>query len=321
MKRNKHGLTIIEMLTVLAVVAILIGLLLPAYKQVHRAALNTKQRAQLVAIGIGLESFRQDQDLWHYPDSNASPVGRANYTGAQKLAEAMLGRDLLGYHPDQDLSTADVTVRTVLVRREPYPGYPIPPFEKNVRERKDLFLEVDTANPQRVQHIDDARPGLYRDATQLSPLGASLVSESFVLCDVFAKGPTRESGTVGRAIKAGSPILYFRADTTKLGIRFQGTTHADLEKNIYNFYDNVPLLETHRRNVELSTPAGMGPFIQFGPVAFYGVGSDAATMGFVQDPRTPLAWPKPYNPDSYLLISAGHDGLYGTDDDIKNFGN
>jgi hypothetical protein len=32
------------------------------------------------------------------------------------------------------------------------------------------------------------------------------------------------------------------------------------------------------------------------------------------------ARPWPYRSDSYLLISAGADGLYGTDDDIRNFG-
>ena len=28
---------------------------------------------------------------------------------------------------------------------------------------------------------------------------------------------------------------------------------------------------------------------------------------------------KPVNPDTYLLISAGPDGIYGTNDDINNF--
>ena len=27
----------------------------------------------------------------------------------------------------------------------------------------------------------------------------------------------------------------------------------------------------------------------------------------------------PFNPDRFLLISAGRDGLYGTSDDIRNF--
>ena len=29
--------------------------------------------------------------------------------------------------------------------------------------------------------------------------------------------------------------------------------------------------------------------------------------------------PRPYRADSYILISAGYDGLYGTRDDICNF--
>ena len=28
----------------------------------------------------------------------------------------------------------------------------------------------------------------------------------------------------------------------------------------------------------------------------------------------------PYNADSYILMSAGRDGLFGTSDDIYNFG-
>ena len=28
---------------------------------------------------------------------------------------------------------------------------------------------------------------------------------------------------------------------------------------------------------------------------------------------------KPFNPSTFLLISAGHDGVYGTEDDIYNF--
>ncbi len=41
---------------------------------------------------------------------------------------------------------------------------------------------------------------------------------------------------------------------------------------------------------------------------------------YIRDPKIEArVWP--YRPDSYLLISAGADGLYGTPDDIRNFGN
>jgi hypothetical protein len=39
---------------------------------------------------------------------------------------------------------------------------------------------------------------------------------------------------------------------------------------------------------------------------------------FIQDPMI-LNFKKPFRPDSFLLISAGNDGLYGTKDDICNF--
>ncbi len=39
---------------------------------------------------------------------------------------------------------------------------------------------------------------------------------------------------------------------------------------------------------------------------------------YVQDPK--LSYPWPYRPDSYLLVSAGPDGLYGNEDDVRNFG-
>ncbi|NLE29343.1 MAG: hypothetical protein GX629_06730, partial [Phycisphaerae bacterium] len=29
---------------------------------------------------------------------------------------------------------------------------------------------------------------------------------------------------------------------------------------------------------------------------------------------------RPYNPESFLLISRGYDGIYGTDDDVTNWG-
>jgi hypothetical protein len=40
----------------------------------------------------------------------------------------------------------------------------------------------------------------------------------------------------------------------------------------------------------------------------------------VADPCVAPFNPWPYRPDSYLLITAGVDGVYGTSDDITNFG-
>ena len=40
---------------------------------------------------------------------------------------------------------------------------------------------------------------------------------------------------------------------------------------------------------------------------------------YITDPKI-MAKPWPYRPGSYILISAGADRIYGTGDDIHNFG-
>jgi hypothetical protein len=87
---------------------------------------------------------------------------------------------------------------------------------------------------------------------------------------------------------------------------------------IYNMRDNIPLISLGRLSqatkplvmrqkhpLDVSAPAGYA-------VDFY---------DYIRDPRVQVQnRPWPYRPDSYILISAGPDGLYGTADDIRNFG-
>ena len=92
MKRNKSGFTVVELLTVITILALLVGILLPAVTAVKTAAKETKQRAQLTTIGMGLTAFKND--FGDYPPSDVND----NYCGAQTLAEALVGRDLLGFN-------------------------------------------------------------------------------------------------------------------------------------------------------------------------------------------------------------------------------
>ena len=102
MRRVKSGLTLIEMLVVLGIIALVAGIFVPmASKLRDTTVLPVKQQAQFTAIELGLDTFRSDYG--DYPPSSFwSPVdgGPQNYCGAQKLAEALLGYDLLGFHPD-----------------------------------------------------------------------------------------------------------------------------------------------------------------------------------------------------------------------------
>jgi hypothetical protein len=76
---------------------------------------------------------------------------------------------------------------------------------------------------------------------------------------------------------------------------------------IYNYWDNKEL-------VELGLPpagASTDHLLSNGR-KFYEITKDARISTTVKSGR-------PYRPDSYILISAGYDGIYGTDDDIFNF--
>ena len=132
------------------------------------------------------------------------------------------------------------------------------------------------------------QPGLFPDTTPLAP-------NTYVLCDEFGRKKIKLIN--GKTVTAGAPILYYRANTAEKTIR-----------GIYNAYDNDAIVQIMQVADNREQPLGRSAN-QF--QYFY---------DYIRDPKIDArAWP--YKPDSYILISAGVDGRYGTGDDIRNFGN
>lgn len=299
MKRKNTGLTMIELLIVLGIIALLIGLLLPAVGVVRNLAKETKQKAQLSTIEMALATFKNDEG--DYPPSNwiLPPNPGSYYCGAQKLSEALLGWDLLGFHPktawradgldamDGPGSYDPAQMRDII---PPPNGDGVP---DTFDERKGPYLELATANAFRLNEL--FRPNSI----------SGLQPDTFVICDVFGtKKITMIRGTdpiTGQPIstteKAGAPVLYYRANTS-----------GKIINNVYRASDNDALVVTKQQDDgrvhPLAEPSG--------PYQFF--------YDYIRDPKI-TAKPWPYRPDSYILISAGADGLYGTSDDIRNFGN
>ena len=112
---RRQGFTIVELLTVMGVIAILIGLLVPALNQVKDYAKQIQQGAQFHSIEVALDLYKAE--FGEYPASsdnldeynpannavvriNGNPITDTNYyCGANKLAEALVGLDFLGFHP------------------------------------------------------------------------------------------------------------------------------------------------------------------------------------------------------------------------------
>ncbi len=288
MKCKKYGFTLVELLTVLAIIALLAGILIPSLTMVRNIARETKQKAQLAAIDQALMAFRSDYG--DYPPSGPRDQTNQPYCGAQKLTEALLGWDLLGFHP-QSVWRADG-----LDAGGGQGTYDPPnPGDVSLNERVGPYLDVATANAFRLGD-NSLRPqdpyGLFNNSAPLNP-------DRFVLCDSFG---AKKITVGGKTVKAGTPILYYRANTSKNTIE-----GVDPKYRIYNYYDNRALIALGRMTDGEEHPLRLGVMYQ----NFY---------DYITDPKV-TARPWPYRADSYILISAGADGLYGTSDDITNFGN
>jgi hypothetical protein len=268
----------------MSVIVILIGLLVPALSLVRRMATDTKQRAQFHSISVALEFFSGEND--GYPTSTALPVGgTSNLTvGAQHLAEALVGRDLQGY----DIASSwDSEADDAVSGTDIYSG-----ATDSLDRRRGPYLNAENVEAYLISQLYSGNTGNIYD------------TNNPVLTDAYrVKFITVTAGTVSRQLKVGSPILYYRADTTSR--TFEYDTPAHCEESIYNIYDNDELVALGKVIDGTAHPI----FDPNGRQTFY----EKITNPTISTSR-------PYNQNTYILISAGFDGRYGTRDDITNFG-
>jgi prepilin-type N-terminal cleavage/methylation domain-containing protein len=287
--RKKRAFTIIELLTVMSIIVILIGLMVPALNKVRRFARDVQQMAQFNAISAAIELFNNEFD--GYPPSGAldSTQPGQPYCGAMKLTEALMGQDLLGVHSNTAFrrDRFDAT-GTINLYPDNIDNLPAAIRDNNLKARKGPYLQSENANAVSMEDIYGANVGPFSPNT-------------FVLCDVYDR-------QMRSSEKTGMPILYYRADTANT---FHNpalqVTRTDSMGNIYNYWDNHEL-------VQLGKPwlpaGGSGSAHRLAdPERFYkNTQSDQITTT-----------QRPYRADTYILISAGWDGEYGTADDICNF--
>jgi type II secretory pathway pseudopilin PulG len=285
------GFTIVEILTVMSIIVILIGLLVPALNMAKRYATDVKQRAQFHGIDVALQLFSSEFE--GYPDSDYQDDDNKQYPGAARLCEAMVGQDLLGFHPASRFR-ADCTDGTNNIYDNPRDSIPPADLQANLQARKGPYLQLEKANAYKLKDIYDE--GLLSG-------GGFDYPELFVLCDEYARVKNRSTGK-----RIGMPVLYYKADTA--GIRHDPNylpVPANDQGQIYNYLDNDDL-------VALGIPpdgAAAHPMHQNEePERFY---------ESTKNEKITIADGRPYRADSYILISAGFDGQYGTRDDIFNF--
>ena len=246
----------------------LIPLFILSLKPVKRPP-PPRQKAQLHSLDAALELFASESYFNAYPPSDALDQTGKPYCGAMKLCEAMMGQDLMGFHPDShfrcdgtnDYNDPIYGPATLQARKGPF----LPPEMSNAYQLKDIYKDV-------------------------GPFDRN----SYVICDGFSR--QRHSGK-----RTGMPILYYKADKSKAKHNLE---NPDDPNNIYNYKDNYALLKLGSPDdPNIKHPLFYNPKIFYEMTKNYSITTQS----------------RPCRADSYVLISAGLDGLYGTKDDIGNF--
>ncbi|MHC5158353.1 MAG: type II secretion system protein, partial [Planctomycetota bacterium] len=166
MKRTrKKAFTIVELLTVMGVIAVLIGLMVPALALVKDYSKRIQQKAQFHGIDMGLEMYKTEFGSYPRSDDNSllapPPVDPTAYCGANKLAEALVGLDLIGFHPNADFRSDGqnelVDNLGIPVTLNVYDTQGTNAWwqdgQENINARKGPFVELENANAFRMDEV------------------------------------------------------------------------------------------------------------------------------------------------------------------------
>ncbi|NLH18156.1 MAG: prepilin-type N-terminal cleavage/methylation domain-containing protein, partial [Phycisphaerae bacterium] len=152
--RTQPAFTLVEVVTTIAIIAILAAILVPAFNMVFKTATNVKQKAQFNSISVALEGFRTD--FGDYPESFNPLDGPNMYGGAQRLAEAVIGYDGFGFHPQSIFSpwgTDSVGIGGKDLYILPNSKWNDDEKKASLKSRKGPYLELETANSIKIADL------------------------------------------------------------------------------------------------------------------------------------------------------------------------
>lgn len=309
---NQKAFTLIELLTVVAIISVLVGLMSVGLRKATVIAKNLRQKAELRAIDIGLEFFSKDFD--EYPSSSRIMNGGPRICGTQRLAEAMLGRDGHGFEPQTGWYPPDDTNYNPKAPANLYDASD----QTSLYRRKGPYVELKYSGVYTIQELwgGDGGTGIYT-----SPSSTDVKRRSPVITDVF----NRQSIILNNeSVKVGLPILYYRANEAKpfrineMRKLVTDPSETDTQKWVYNYYDNYELVKMP----VLSDPAQ--PDMDFvnpdtPDHTLDGQRAQRFYENITQTAEPDRDYYKSFNASTFILISAGYDGIYGTKDDVANF--
>ena len=303
--RTRRGFTLIELLVVIAIIAFLVGILVPSLSLLKRISTNLRQKSIFHGFETGLELFSKDFD--GYPESTITTDsgGAVPYVcGAQHFVEAIVGRDERGFEPRTGWYAKDDGLYNSNVPIDLYDDS----VDDSLNRRKPIYMELKKGTGVFTMR-DLYGTGNCGDVYESDASGRPCAP---VFTDVFRKKKITLSS--GDSVKVGSPILYYKADSASRYFKVSPMPPYYNEW-IYNVLDNDSI-------VKLGTLED--PAVQHRFASDYTDTDDNNKNGLeifyetITNPNVQM-YDKPFNAKTFILISAGWDGIFGTKDDISSF--
>ncbi len=296
--------TLIELLVVVSIIGLLVGILIPSLKSVRVRAKTTKDGATFQVLSTGLAMFKTDNER-EFPRTNGYPAsakaedtaepGSQDIYGAQWLVRSLVGADFQGFIPRRNVPQAMLN-----------PGDPEEQVDwydpANGVERMSPYVpmgRVDAVEPKDLPGVPSS------PIPNVVPIPTLWSTHVFV--DTW-----------------GLPILYYAASTYGKSLCLQNDT-----KPFYTHEDNWLFTGSKDQNDDgwVFRTSHLHDIHDECPVNNEDVDDPHSPTfaRYIHDERAHEAFSnnavrlKPVNPDSYLLISAGQDKIYGTADDVNNF--
>jgi len=299
MKKSRKAFTLVELLVVIGIIALLVSIVVPALNTAKMVAKKAALKTTFHTLETGLEQFKTDMGA--YPESayrdpaitlNGSTLAGFVDMGAHRLAEAMFGLDRLGYQQNHWYQVSDGTVGTPVIPA----GTPIDGTGGVARTTKRWgpYVAAESLNVGTMSDVP-------RPASAIPPDPAVWANPNPVILDDLNPLTTR-------------PILYYRSNP-----------NGNLIPAIYNYTDN-----SYTTTMSITDIFGMSwspnqnkldaskmNLKCFNYYVWDQKTGYSATNNPLEKIKSPSA--RPFNRDSYILISAGPDSDFGTEDDITNF--